>query len=268
MPTEIPCAEINELIGEMCESSRHFNGFYKNEILKLKGKPIRWIHDPTMKIGGLATPNFQTGITPSDYEIKLRIYPLDNKKVESFFIIAHELGHCIQYEQGCLLIRFHQNTLRKLGSASIFSAFNSMIYDYSVNLSLSRYGIEIPFVCNPIPYSEKCAENFFDRKYLGSLIFYILIKRSLNLDYHEKYTEKIWRCQESFDQGSLVNIVNFGNEIIALMEKCNITSSDGDINPYNIPFFIKELITRWNEKYPYRFTFSKTRDFIMISQEE
>ena len=149
--------------------------------------------------------------------------------MDDVFIIAHELGHCTQYEQGCLLIRFHQNILLKLKSKLIISAFNSMIYDYSVNIHLRGYGLEVPFVCNPISCSEKCAENFFDRKYLGPLIFYTLIKRSLNLDYHKKYTEKIRRCQESFDNVYLVNIVNEGNEIIALMEKSKITSSEGDI---------------------------------------
>jgi len=58
MPTEIPFDEINELIGKMCEISPNFNGFYKNEIPKLQGKPIRWLHDPNMKIYGLATPYF------------------------------------------------------------------------------------------------------------------------------------------------------------------------------------------------------------------
>ena len=74
-----------------------------------------------------------------------------------FFIIAHELGHIIQYAEECPRIQLHQNILEKLRphQEKISAYLNSMISDFTINAKLKRYGITIPFTCYKPPFGDR-----------------------------------------------------------------------------------------------------------------
>ena len=136
----IPDSEISQIIKKMCEQSQSFQNFYRNEIPKLNGKTISWIHNPTLSTEGYADSR--------NNQIILKNHPSELLKEGNYFLICHEISHLIQKEEKCPVIRFHPEILRYLSSSHTerekISAFvNSIIYDFSINVKLKQYGIEI-----------------------------------------------------------------------------------------------------------------------------
>ena len=240
--TQISNDKMEEIIKELRDKSESFNGFCSNEISKLNGKQISWEYNPDMKPFGLAIPIVSNSHTPSSYKIQLKKHPIELSKTVEPYLVAHEIGHCIQYEQGCPRIFFHRTIMSQFIPLheTISSAFSSMIYDCSVDSSLRSYDFEIPFLCyrtstqKQIPY------------YIFSIICYVLIKRSLNIIDRKKYTNKIKECTEMYKNPSLTDIVKIGDEIFDLIEKCNLTNSVGNINPENVCDFVKEVVKKWD----------------------
>lgn len=252
MIESIPDNQIANIIKNMSKKSKSFKEFfaYANKNLELKEKPIHWLYDPELLVAdGKARP-------PRD--IVLRIHPSELNKNNNFFLIAHEIGHLIQFEKYCPPIRFRMSNMGFRGEdeKQINGLLNSMIFDFSVNVKLQEYGIKIPFP-HYGPPEEKDLRIFN----LGYIFRYVLFQRySLQVD--EENENDIRVCLEKYQNSDLVTV---GNRIVKIINNSTLTGIPEKINKSEVKSVLEEIfvnLENYFTKSPYEDSFK-----IIVHQE-
>jgi len=227
----IPNIQMTGIIEDMCKISKPFENFYTMEIPKLKGKPICWIVSSGM--AGCAV--FPTEETQKKYYIKLNLCEfLKLNKNKKYYLIAHEIGHLVQYAKGIPGLRFHPQK-----QENITNLLNSMIYDFSVNVKLKNYGIEIPFFCHEPPHMKPDFE-------LEYIFWYVYIRRYICLlDARNK--KEIQVCLAKYQDNHLVTI---GDKILEIINDSTLNDSNKSFRIDEIKYIIEKISVNLKEFFP------------------
>jgi hypothetical protein len=261
MSLTISDCEIIQIIKEMCEKSQNFQNFYRNEFPKLNGKKISWAYNPQLSVEGYADSR--------KYQIVIKKHPAKLLNEGNFFLICHEIGHLIQKEEKCPVIRFHPEFLHYLCPDSytekqkISALLNSMIYDFSINVKLKQYGIEgLSKILNP-PTGKKSPA------FMLTYIFrYVIFQRNISL-FNETHSNEILECLQKYDNRHLIEI---GDKILNIINLSNVTNAKGIIDLDKIKPIIKEISDNLKEFFPlpyaYKISVTQTGQEILIVPKE
>jgi hypothetical protein len=265
MAEDILETHISQIIEEMCAKSNNFKIFYETEIPKLKGRSLSWKYDPNLSAEGYANRSFRNGSVK--YEILLKRHPAELVKDGNFFLIAHEIEHHVQDAENYPAIMLHSEILSKFGSykvqEKISGLLKSMMYDFSVNVKLKKYGIEIPHICLDPPIKTKSPE--FNLTY----IFRYVIFRRNSILLNEGDEDWMQACLKKYNDSYLVEI---GNKIIDTINSSKLTDVNGDVNLIKIKFVIEEIFDNLKEFFPlsykFKLTVTQTGQVILIVPTE
>lgn len=246
MAEDIPDIQMSKIIEDMCRKSETFKNFYTTEIPKLKGKPICWIYNPKLGVEGYALRPY--GGTSNKYKIILKMHPTELMGNGNYFLIAHEIGHLVQYEEGYPTIKLHPNIGALLSPhyEKITALLNSMIFDFSVNAKLKEYGVEIPFTCFKPPNGDKSPA------YNLSYIFRYVLFRRYSLLIDEGYEKEIQECLEKYNDKHLVTV---GDKIFEIINCSKLVDTVGNINLDQVKPVIEKISSNLKEFFssPYKF---------------
>jgi hypothetical protein len=262
MEKEIPILEISKIIEDLCKKSETFKNFYKTEILKLKENPICWKYDSEL-VGWEGFSRCQSGGTAKKYEIVLKKHPTEFIENNNYFLIAHEIGHLVQYEEGYPSIKLHGEFKRVFPGRNfdkISGNLNSMIYDFSINSKLKDYGFEIPPDCFNPPNGEKSPA--FNLIYI---LRYVLFRR-YSLLVNERYEMENQDCLKKYNDEYLVTV---GDKIFEIINHSPLIYTNGSINKNQIKPVIEEIFANLKEfftlPYEFKLTFIKSDSNISIA---
>jgi hypothetical protein len=246
MEEKNPEIQMSKIIEDMCRKSETFQNFCISEIPKLNEKPIICKYDPKLRMEGFAI--HPCGEKSKRYEIKLKRHPTELIKNGNFFLIAHEIGHLIQYEEKCPTIRLHWSIGSILSPYHeiIAALLNSVMFDYSVNAKLKEYGIEIPFICFKPPNGDKSPS--YNLKYILRYVLFLRYKDFIG----EGYEKEIQDCLKQYNDPYLVPI---GNKIYQIINRSQLEDREGSINLVHIKPVIEEITANLKEFFsrPYEF---------------
>lgn len=132
-----------------------FFQFYCNERQQLFTKPIKWFLDKGLKVRGEATPH------ASYYSVKIPCIPA---RLDEAYIVAHEIEHCVIWEEGFPPIYPARSLLTDnidiLGFVKTMAdELSTFLYDIKVDSKLFIYGFDLCDIHQRI--SEKNYEQFF-----------------------------------------------------------------------------------------------------------
>jgi hypothetical protein len=234
MAKEIPDYEMSKIIVNLCKKSEPFKKYYTTEIPKLNGKSIRWIHDPALLSEGLAI--YPIDKKNATREIKLKTHPNELMENGDSFLFAHEIGHLVDYEEGCPLIRLHLSIGQILTPyhGKIAALINSIMFDISVNLKLQKYGIEIPFICYKPPKKHKSPA--YELTYIFRYVLFLCYGGLFN----GRYKKEIQDCIESYNDKDLVQV---GDDIFSIINRSENIDHDGNLKFEKVKSIIEEIFT-------------------------
>jgi hypothetical protein len=138
-----PRDSVMEAIDDLCRINPDFNQFFNNEVQpNLNLQKIFWVINPSLKLLGLSIPD-DKNIPPLFHCIILQRFP---QVPDDEFIISHEIGHCVFNERKFPIISPDRNLMLELSpkyAQPIFTVFNSMIFDNTVNAKLKKYHLDL-----------------------------------------------------------------------------------------------------------------------------
>lgn len=232
MEIEISDLEMSNIIQDWCKESETFENFYDTEIPKLNIKPI-WKYDSSLEAEGSAHVSGK---------IILKKHPSELEGNKKFFLIAHELGHLILFDSGYPPIIFPMSNMdhRSDEVKQINQLLNSMIFDFSVNANLKKYGIKIPFphYNPPNGYRPLIYPLFY-------IFRYVLLRRYF-LQTDEGDEKGFQECLEKYNDKHLVDC---GKKILEIINT-ELVNTQGEINKEQIKTVIEKIFENLKKKFP------------------